>query len=128
MGFGLVALASGATLYAACVAALSLHAGGASALWWLAAAAVALCHAASGYLTMRIGGAAAATGATISLGITGIISVAALLLVFRFPIHLPNGAAILLLSVCAMTGACLVTVAYLRRISHAEIQSPSKEC
>ena len=115
MGFGLVALASGATLYVAFVAAFSLHDGGASALWWLAVAAVALCHAASGFLTMGVGGAASATGVTISLGITGIISVAALLLVFRFPIHLPKGAAILLLGVCVVTGAGIVAVAYLRR-------------
>jgi hypothetical protein len=116
MGFAVVALASGATLYVASVAAFSLHAGSASALWWLAVAAVALCHAGSGFLALRGGGAASATGAAISLGITGIISVAALLLVFRFPIHLPKGAAMLLLGVCAVTGAGILAVAYLRRI------------
>ena len=128
MGLGLVALASGATLYVACVAALSLHAGGASALGWLAVVAVALCHAASGFLTMGAGGAASATNAAISLGITGITSAAALLLVFRFPIHLPEGPAMLLLGVCAVAGAAIVAVAYLRRPSHAEIQSRSSEC
>jgi hypothetical protein len=64
---------------------------------------------------MGVGGAASATGVTISLGITGIISVAALLLVFRFPIHLTKGAAILLLGVCVVMGAGIVAVACLRR-------------
>jgi len=123
MGAALVALLWGAVLYLACVAALALHAGGASPLWWLAVAFVALCHAGSGFLTMGRGLAnaaasiaASATGAAISLGITGIVSAAALLLVFRFPIELAPDTAGLLLGACVVAGATVVAVALSRRI------------
>ena len=122
MGSALAALLSGAVLYVACVAALSLHVGGASSLWWCAVAAVALCHAGSGFLTMGRGVAssvasvaASATGGAISLGITGIVSVVALLLVFRFPIHLSPGTAMLTLGACVGVGAIILAIAFSRR-------------
>lgn len=121
MIFALVAVLSGAALYAACVAAAALQAGGASALWWLAVVAVALCHAGSGLLAMNAPaagqGIASATGSAVSLGITGIVLAAALLLVFRFPIRLPPGTAMLLLGACVVVGAMVLAVAYSRRIA-----------
>jgi len=130
MIFALVAVLSGAALYAACVAAVALQAGGASALWWLAVAAVALCHAGSGLLAMSARAAgqgfASATSPAISLGITGIVLAAALLLVFRFPIHVSQEAAMLLLGACVVVGAMVLAVAYSRRIADPGARRPGR--
>jgi cobalamin synthase len=122
MAFALVAFGSGAAVYVACVAVFSLHAAGASSTWWLTVAVVAVCHAASGFLAMtgnRAAAAATGTGyateAFISLGITGIVLVAALLLVYRFPIDLTPGAAKLVLAASIVTAASVLALAYLHR-------------
>lgn len=121
MRFALVAFLSGAALYAACVAAAALQASGASGLWWVAVAIVALCHAGAGLLTIDLRaagrGAASLAAPAVSLGITGIVLIAALLLVLRFPMQLAQGTAMLLLGGCVMVAATVLAVAFSRRIS-----------
>lgn len=131
MAFALVAFGSGAAVYVGCVAVLSLQATGASSTWWLAVAVAAVCHAASGFLAMAgnraATGAGYATEAVTSLGITGIVLVAALLLVYRFPIHLTPGVAKLVLAASLGTAASVLALAYLHRSLRVDDRSRGGE-
>jgi hypothetical protein len=119
MGLVLLGVASGAALYLACVAVVSLLAGGFSSAWWLGVVAVAACHQCSGFFSMR-GYGASTTRAAVSLGITGIVLAAALFLVFYFPILLTSNVATALLGVCAAVSASVLALAYLRHRSGAD--------
>lgn len=119
MNLAVLAFLSGGLLFLTSTAVVALQLNGiTSKLWWIALAAVALCHAGMGFLAMRGDEAFArgqrGTGAfclAASLAITAAASVAAALAAIWFPIALSPGVAFVLIAASISVGGVVLAAA-----------------